>query len=173
MMTTMMCILCYVECHSVIYSCSLCTISQQVLSSTVMTCFQDRIRNTSLQFRGHNQRVQTEKLSRSGASPATFTLSHRTADRLSDVNDEVEEQCWIINMKINTDSRRNLQRLPVLHRCCRTSNTEDVLWSVRPGGCLSYRLTWLSRLSRDWRKGRLQRVGGGVLFLRDRLLCRQ
>lgn len=138
MMTTMMCILCYVECHSVIYSCSLCTISQQVLSPTVMTCFQDRIRNKSLQFRGHNQRVQTEKVSRSGAS-----------DRLSDVNDEVEEQCWIINMKINTDSRRNLQRLPVLHRCCRTSNTEDVLWSVRPGGCLSYRLTWLSRLSRD------------------------
>lgn len=86
MMTTcMMCILCYVWCHSVIYSCSLCTISQQVLNSTVMTCFQDQIRNKSLQLRGHNQRVQTEELSRSGTSPAKSPFTHRAAGGTRDV----------------------------------------------------------------------------------------
>lgn len=127
MMTCMMCILCNVWCRSVIYSCSLCTISQQVLNSTVMTCFQDRIRNKSLQLRGHNQRVQTEELSGSGTSPAKSPFTHCRESQ--DVNDEAEEQCWIINMETNMKKRHvegsqiNLQRLLVLHRCSTPSNT--------------------------------------------------
>lgn len=59
-------------CQSLIHSCSLCTISQQVPNSAVMTCFQDQMRTKSFLLGGNNQRVQTEEHSWGDQDQETF-----------------------------------------------------------------------------------------------------
>lgn len=160
-------------CRSVIYSCSLCRASQQVLNATVTTCFQNQTRNKSFTVRkGNNQPGQTEELSRKWRIPPLASFL--------DGNAAAQRQHWMINMKINTEKKKITKKRcgftdkPAEAANCRTSNTRDVpleCLSTCLSVCLSYRGSALTDERSAGERGR--RGGGGQLFLGDRLLRRQ